>query len=123
MEITGIIQWCGDLQAGTTKDGKQWSSREFVIEETKGRVPRDRFKFVVSGDLLAKCNFNVSDEVRLTYGISCRVYDKKDGSQDFFNTIRAYDAQRLTMRVPVNANNSPELYGGDNYMGDTEDVI
>lgn len=86
MEITGVVKSVMPTQNGTSKSGKEWQKREFIIEETVGNYPNSMV-ITAFGDRVEKLNtVRVGDRVTARFDTLAREYNGR-----YFNNITLYD--------------------------------
>ena len=86
MEITGVVKSVMPTQNGTSKSGKEWQKREFIIEETVGNYPNSMV-ITAFGDRVEKLNtLRVGDYVTARFDTQAREYNGRA-----FNNITLYD--------------------------------
>ena len=86
MEITGVVKSVMPTQTGTSKSGKAWQKREFIIEETVGNYPNS-LVITAFGDRVEKLNtLRVGDYVTARFDTQVREYNGRA-----FNNITLYD--------------------------------
>lgn len=75
MEIEGRIIQELPLQSGTSKAGREWKKREWVLE-TMGSYPR-KVKFHVFGDRCDTINIQVGGMYRLSFDLESREFNDR----------------------------------------------
>lgn len=86
MEITGVVKSVMPTQNGTSKSGKEWQKREFIIEETVGNYPNSMV-ITAFGDRVEKLNtLRVGDRVTARFDTQAREYNGR-----YFTNITLYD--------------------------------
>lgn len=95
MEINGVIRTICDTQSGTSKSGKAWQKRDFVVEEDFGNFPNS-LAITAFGDRVEKLNtYKVGDKVSVRYDTQAKEYGGR-----LFNNVNLYDIQSLQSAQP-----------------------
>lgn len=90
MEETGRIIHAMPMRTGTSKStGKEWSSREYVLEIHGERRTRHMVFEVFGEDRLREFNLHKDDLVTVKFDIDAREWKDR-----WFNVIRAYAVAR-----------------------------
>lgn len=98
-EATGKIIEIYDEQQVTEKFRK----REFVLEIPDGMYPQS-IKFELTQDKCAALdNFSMGDEVKVTFNIRGRAYER-DGKKNYFTTIQAWRLDKSGSGSSANSN-------------------
>ena len=94
-EATGkIIEIYGEQQVT-----EKFRKREFVLEIPDGMYPQ-QIKFELTQDKCAALdNFSKGDEVKVSFNIRGRSYDK-DGKKNYFTTIQAWRLDKVSSNSP-----------------------
>ena len=90
--FTGKIIAAGQVQSGTSQNGTQWSSCEYVIEELNQQYPARAVIQVYSSDKLQQFNIQVGEII--TAHIGLKAHQSKDGR--WFNQLDCWKVQRPT---------------------------
>lgn len=86
MELQGKTVAVLDLVSGTSKSGKAFQKREFVIE-TPGQYPK-KVCMQLFGDKVNECP-NVGDEVKVSFDVESREWNGK-----WFTQLNAWKVER-----------------------------
>lgn len=90
MDFTGNIIAEGRRSGGTTKDGKAWTSQEYVLE-TIERYPQ-RVVFSVTGENIDK--FGIKEGQRLKISVDFHA-TRNEQRQQWYNNVRCWAAEHL----------------------------
>lgn len=90
--FTGKIIAAGQVQSGTSQNGTQWSSCEYVIEELNKQYPARAVIQVYGSDKLQQFNIQVGEII--TAHIGLKAHQSKDGR--WFNQLDCWKVQRPT---------------------------
>lgn len=90
--FTGKIIAAWQVQTGTSKNGTQWSSCEYVIEELNQQYPARAVIQVYGSDKLQQFNIQVGEII--TAHIGLKAHQSKDGR--WFNQLDCWKVQRPT---------------------------
>ena len=90
--FTGKIIAAGQVQTGTSQNGTQWSSCEYVIEELNQQYPARAVIQVYGSDKLQQ--FNIQAGEIITAHIGLKAHQSKDGR--WFNQLDCWKVQRPT---------------------------
>lgn len=90
--FTGKIIAAGKFQSGTSQNGTQWSSCEYVIEELNQQYPARAVIQVYGSDKLQQFNIQVGEII--TAHIGLKAHQSKDGR--WFNQLDCWKVQRPT---------------------------
>lgn len=90
--FTGKIIAAGQVQSGTSQNGTQWSSCEYVIEELNQQYPARAVIQVYGSDKLQQFNIQVGEIITAHIGLKAR--QSKDGR--WFNQLDCWKVQRPT---------------------------
>ncbi|MCP3931115.1 MAG: DUF3127 domain-containing protein [Bacteroidetes bacterium] len=69
---------------GTTKEGKKWVKKEYVMETTEQHPSKIRF-FIFESEGKESLKLSAGDEVKVSFNIDCREYNG-----NWFNDIKAW---------------------------------
>jgi len=88
LQLTGtLIKKC-EIEKGTSKAGKEYQNRTFVIEITSGEYTK-QIAFVLFGDKTSYVdNFSEGDELTVKFSVESREYNGR-----YFSNINAYSVQ------------------------------
>lgn len=92
--FTGKIIAAGQVQSGTSQNGTQWSSCEYVIEELNQQYPARAVIQVYGSDKLLQFNIQVGEII--TAHIGLKAHQSKDGR--WFNQLDCWKVQRPTAK-------------------------
>ena len=112
MEISGKTIAVLDLVTGTSKAGKAFQKREFVIE-TAGQYPK-KVCFQLFGDKVNDCP-NVGEEVKVSFDPESREWNDK-----WFTQLNAWKVERQGMQQPAQSV-APQAQPPAPYSQDQED--
>ena len=110
MEIEGEIIEILDLKSGTTKNGKEWKSQEFIVE-TEEQYPK-KICFSLFGDKIDANPITINLKHQVSFNLESREYNG-----------RWYTEARAWKTTPINTSSStssqtlsdlPFLPGNDN---------
>lgn len=90
--FTGKIIAAGLVQSGTSQNGTQWSSCEYVIEELNQQYPARAVIQVYGSDKLQQFNIQVGEII--TAHIGLKAHQSKNGR--WFNQLDCWKVQRPT---------------------------
>lgn len=90
--FTGKIIAAGQVQSGTSQNGTQWSSCEYVIEELNQQYPARAVIQVYGSDKLQQFNIQVGEIITAYIGL--KAHQSKDGR--WFNQLDCWKVQRPT---------------------------
>lgn len=90
--FTGKIIAAGQVQSGTSQNGTQWSSCEYVIEELNQQYPARAVIQVYGSDKQQQFNIQVGEII--TAHIGLKAHQSKDGR--WFNQLDCWKVQRPT---------------------------
>ncbi len=85
IKITGRIIAALPVKSGTSANGNQWQSQEYVIE-TEGQYPK-KCVFQIFGDNIAKINLQLGITYTVDLDIDAREYQGR-----WYNTLRCWRA-------------------------------
>lgn len=103
--FTGKIIAAGQVQSGTSQNGTQWSSCEYVIEELKQQYPARAVIQVYGSDKLQQFNIQVGEII--TAHIGLKAHQSKDGR--WFNQLDCWKVQRPTAQPQQMQNFPPQV--------------
>ena len=91
LKITGTIEKFLDVQKGTTKEGKEWQKREFIVKTSDEY--NNLFCFDVFGleqvENLTKFN-NVGDVVEVQFNVKCNEWKGK-----YYTSLSSWRIEKL----------------------------
>lgn len=88
--FTGKIIACGQVQMGTSQNGTQWSSQEYVIEELNQQYPSRAVIQVYGSDKLQQFNIQCGEIITAHIGLKAR--QSKEGR--WFNQLDCWKVDR-----------------------------
>lgn len=94
MEFTGIILKVMDLECGTTSDGKEWKSRDVVIEDDSREYP-ESVAVRMKGQNAE--NFDIPVGLRVRASIACyaRSYTDRNGKERASTDLNCWRVERV----------------------------
>lgn len=90
VKFTGKIIAAGQVQMGTSQNGTQWSSQEFVIEELNQQYPSRAVIQVYGSDKIQQFNIQLGEII--TANIGFKAHQSKDGR--WFNQLDCWKVER-----------------------------
>lgn len=90
VKFTGKIISVGQVQMGTSQNGTQWSSQEFVIEELNQQYPSRAVISVYGSDKLQQFNIQLGEII--TANIGLKAHQSKEGR--WFNQLDCWKVER-----------------------------
>ena len=90
VKFTGKIIAAGQVQMGTSQNGTQWSSQEFVIEELNEQYPSRAVISVYGSDKLQQFNIQLGEIITANIGLKAR--QSKEGR--WFNQLDCWKVER-----------------------------
>lgn len=108
--FTGKIIAAGQVQSGTSQNGTQWSSCEYVIEELNQQYPARAVIQVYGSDKLQQFNIQVGEII--TAHIGLKAHQSKDGR--WFNQLDCWKVQRSTAQ-PQQMQQQGQVYASQVY--------
>lgn len=111
--FTGKIIACGQVQMGTSQNGTQWSSQEYVIEELNQQYPSRAVISVYGSDKLQQFNIQLGEIITAHIGLKAR--QSKEGR--WFNQLDCWKVERPTGQqqgqvVQSQIGQNPQQQGG-----------
>lgn len=103
--FTGKIIAAEQVQTGTSQNGTQWSSCEYVIEELNQQYPARAVIRVYGSDKLQQFNIQVGEII--TAHIGLKAHQSKDGR--WFNLLDCWKVQRPTAQPQQMQNFPPQV--------------
>lgn len=92
VKFTGKIIAAGQVQMGTSQNGTQWSSCEYVIEELNEQYPSRAVIQVYGSDKLQQFNIQLGEIITAHIGLKAR--QSKEGR--WFNQLDCWKVERPT---------------------------
>ena len=90
VKFTGKIIAAGQVQMGTSKNGTQWSSCEYTIEELNEQYPARAVISVYGSDKLQQFNIQLGEIITAHIGLKAR--QSKEGR--WFNQLDCWKVER-----------------------------
>ena len=90
VKFTGKIIAAGQVQMGTSQNGTQWSSQEFVIEELNQQYPSRAVIQVYGSDKIQLFGIQVGEII--TANIGLKAHQSRDGR--WFNQLDCWKVER-----------------------------
>lgn len=90
VKFTGKIIAAGQVQMGTSKNGTQWSSQEYVIEELNQQYPSSAVIQVYGSDKIQQFGIQVGEII--TANIGLKAHQSRDGR--WFNQLDCWKVER-----------------------------
>lgn len=90
VKFTGKIIAAGQVQMGTSQNGTQWSSCEYVIEELNEQYPSRTVIQVYGSDKLQQFNIQLGEIITAHIGLKAR--QSKEGR--WFNQLDCWKVER-----------------------------
>ena len=90
IKFTGKIIAAGQVQMGTSQNGTQWSSQEYVIEELNQQYPSRAVIQVYGSDKIQQFGIQVGEII--TANIGLKAHQSKDGR--WFNQLDCWKVER-----------------------------
>lgn len=90
IKFTGKIIAAGQVQMGTSQNGTQWSSQEFVIEELNQQYPSRAVIQVYGSDKIQQFGIQVGEII--TANIGLKAHQSKEGR--WFNQLDCWKVER-----------------------------
>lgn len=90
MEVTGKIIFVLPEQSGTSKAGKPWKKREYVLETTEGSFPQ-KIHFNFFGDRADQYPLKEGQIIKLSFDINSREFNGR-----WYTDISGWRAEEIT---------------------------
>lgn len=90
VKFTGKIISAGQVQMGTSQNGTQWSSQEYVIEELNQQYPSRAVIQVYGSDKIQQFGIQVGEII--TANIGLKAHQSRDGR--WFNQLDCWKVER-----------------------------
>ena len=90
VKFTGKIIAAGQVQMGTSQNGTQWSSQEYVIEELNQQYPSTAVIQAYGSDKIQQFGIQVGEII--TANIGLKAHQSKDGR--WFNQLDCWKVER-----------------------------
>lgn len=108
VKFTGKIIAAGQVQMGTSQNGTQWSSQEYVIEELNEQYPSRAVIQVYGSDKLQQFNIQLGEIITAHIGLKAR--QSKEGR--WFNQLDCWKVERPTGQQQGQVVQNPQQQGG-----------
>lgn len=108
VKFTGKIIAAGQVQMGTSQNGTQWSSCEYVIEELNEQYPSRAVIQVYGSDKLQQFNIQLGEIITAHIGLKAR--QSKEGR--WFNQLDCWKVDRPNGQQQGQISQSPQQQGG-----------
>lgn len=113
IKFTGKIIAAGQVQMGTSQNGTQWSSQEFVIEELNQQYPSRAVIQVYGSDKIQQFGIQVGEII--TANIGLKAHQSRDGR--WFNQLDCWkverpNGQQQSQLVQSQINAAHQIVGG-----------
>ena len=113
VKFTGKIIAAGQVQMGTSQNGTQWSSQEYVIEELNQQYPSRAVIQVYGSDKIQQFGIQVGEII--TANIGLKAHQSRDGR--WFNQLDCWkverpNGQRQGQVVQRQVGSAPQPVGG-----------
>lgn len=97
VKFTGKIISAGQVQMGTSQNGTQWSSQEYVIEELNEQYPSRAVIQVYGSDKIQQFGIQVGEII--TANIGLKAHQSRDGR--WFNQLDCWKVERPNAQQPI----------------------
>lgn len=91
MDFTGKIIRVLPKRSGTSASGKEWSSQNYVIEDTSSRYPRHMFFSVFGEENINNFSIKEGDYIQVLFDIDAHEY-----KGNWYNNINAYKVNKYS---------------------------
>lgn len=108
VKFTGKIIAAGQVQMGTSQNGTQWSSCEYVIEELNEQYPSRAVIQVYGSDKLQQFNIQLGEIITAHIGLKAR--KSKEGR--WFNQLDCWKVDRPNTQPQGQVSQNPQQQGG-----------
>ena len=108
VKFTGKIIEAGQVQMGTSQNGTQWSSQEYVIEELNQQYPSRAVIQVYGSDKLQQFNIQLGEIITAHIGLKAR--QSKEGR--WFNQLDCWKVDRPNVQQQGQVAQNPQQQGG-----------
>lgn len=113
VKFTGKIIAAGQVQMGTSQNGTQWSSQEYVIEELNEQYPSRAVIQVYGSDKIQQFGIQVGEII--TANIGLKAHQSRDGR--WFNQLDCWKVERPNDQqqgqlVQSQINAAHQIFGG-----------
>ena len=108
VKFTGKIIAAGQVQMGTSQNGTQWSSCEYVIEELNEQYPSRAVIQVYGSDKLKQFNIQLGEIITAHIGLKAR--QSKEGR--WFNQLDCWKVDRPNAQPQSQIGQNPQQQGG-----------
>lgn len=107
--FTGKIIAVGQVQMGTSQNGQQWSSCEYVIEELNQQYPSRSVFQVFGSDKLQQFNIQAGEIITAHIGLKAN-QSRTNGR--WFNQLDCWKVERPTGQMQGQVAQNPQQQGG-----------
>lgn len=104
VKFTGKIIAAGQVQMGTSQNGTQWSSCEYVIEELNEQYPSRAVISVYGSDKLQQFNIQLGEIITAHIGLKAR--QSKEGR--WFNQLDCWKVERSNAQPQSQIGQNPQ---------------
>lgn len=108
VKFTGKIISAGQVQMGTSQNGTQWSSQEYVIEELNEQYPSRAVIQVYGSDKIQQFGIQVGEII--TANIGLKAHQSRDGR--WFNQLDCWKVERPNGQQQGQINAAHQIVGG-----------
>lgn len=108
VKFTGKIIAAGQVQMGTSQNGTQWSSCEYIIEELNEQYPSRAVIQVYGYDKLQQFNIQLGEIITAHIGLKAR--QSKEGR--WFNQLDCWKVERPNVQQQGQVAQNPQQQGG-----------
>ena len=108
VKFTGKIIAAGQVQMGTSQNGTQWSSQEYVIEELNQQYPSRAVIQVYGSDKIQQFDIQVGEII--TANIGLKAHQSRDGR--WFNQLDCWKVERPNAQPQSQIGQNPQQQGG-----------
>ena len=95
MEFTGKIIAILQPKSGVSRNGNEWKSQEYVIEN-HDQYPRKMCFDVFGDEKIKQFNIQMGEELTVSFDIDARQWQDR-----WFNSIRAWKVERVNAASPI----------------------
>ena len=117
MELAGKVIAVLEPRGRVSKSGNEWKVQEYVIE-THDQYPRRMCFDVFGADKIQQFNIQVGEELNVFFDIDAREWQGR-----WFNSIRAWKVERVSMDAPFPPMNAAPAAPVDFAASDEKDDL
>ena len=99
MEVTGTLKAKMDIKQVSEK----FKNRDFVITEHSSQYPQQISLQLVQDKCALIDNFNVGDELKVTFNLRGREWSNPQGEVKYFNTLEAWKVEKIGSGAPASS--------------------